>query len=158
MNKKYDLEKEIWTESDFEIMGWHDSIINGIVFLTENEDEQSEMLLDIDYIFQWINPIPPSKYFTFQVAPCTLVFKDVSDLTIDIETGQLWQIELEIEGLYRTDDSHWTLATQQGDIKFEATGFTQYVRQYPKHISGQQLTLAERGGVSFEKKVIKTSS
>ncbi len=159
LNKTYTLEKGIWTENDFELMGWHDSLIYGLAFLTENEESQSDMLFDIDYIFEWINPVPPAKHFTFQVAPCTLIFKNISDLTIDIETGRLWQIELEIADLNREikenpDTTQWTIETQRGDIKFEATGFTQFVRQHPKHITGQQLGITERGGISFDKKEI----
>jgi hypothetical protein len=44
MTDKYELEKWLWTESDFEMMGWHDSRVYAISF----SPEQSEIILDID--------------------------------------------------------------------------------------------------------------
>jgi hypothetical protein len=43
----FKLEKPIWTEEDFEIMGWHDSKVWGLL---ANPDEW-EYLIDLDYIF-----------------------------------------------------------------------------------------------------------
>lgn len=47
----YQLEKYLWTEEDFNQMGWHDSNIYAIAF-----GENFEFKLDIDYIFQWVHP------------------------------------------------------------------------------------------------------
>jgi hypothetical protein len=160
-SKIYNLEKSIWTEKDFNSMGWHDSRIHGFAITTDDENFQSELLLDIDYIFQWINPVPPDVYFTFFVAPCTLVFHNISDLTVDIETGRIVGVELEIADLHlvekreQTDIIYWNIETQQDDIKFEASGYTQYVRQNPKLVRGQKLSLDERNGIRFDKKEIK---
>ena len=151
----YNLEKSKWTEQDFKTMGWHDAMIYAFAFITENPEGQTDLLLDIDYIFDWIHPVAPAVNYKFQVAPCTLVFHNISDLVIDISTSRLWQIDLEIDNLYfeaEEERTYWVIETHRGYIRFEATGYTQYVRQRPKYTGGsQQLTLAERGGVSFAK-------
>ncbi|MEJ6979425.1 hypothetical protein WG906_03130 [Pedobacter sp. P351] len=48
---QYDLENQIWTEQDFDNMGWHDSSIYGIAF-----GRPYELSFDIDYIFKWVEP------------------------------------------------------------------------------------------------------
>ncbi len=45
----YQLEKNIWTDTDFEKMGWHDNHIYKIRLIKDLE-------LDIDYILQWNSP------------------------------------------------------------------------------------------------------
>ncbi|MDV4012483.1 hypothetical protein BAY06_08330 [Elizabethkingia anophelis] len=42
--------KDIWTDMDFEQMGWHDNYIHAIVFPNENQ----KLVLDMDYIFKWV--------------------------------------------------------------------------------------------------------
>jgi hypothetical protein len=86
--KGFDLEKKIWTEVDFNIMGWHD---NPIYALSLGGDDPviKGLLLDIDYIFEWIRPIPSETTFSFWIAPATLCFKDVSDVKINIENGPI---------------------------------------------------------------------
>jgi hypothetical protein len=46
MPNTYQLDKWLWTESDFEIMGWHDSNIYAVTF----SPEKFEIAFDIDYI------------------------------------------------------------------------------------------------------------
>ncbi|HWZ22054.1 MAG TPA: hypothetical protein VNW06_05340, partial [Cytophagaceae bacterium] len=64
--EQYHLEKKIFTEEDFDIMGWHDSLIHGISF-----GDNFQFLFDIDYIFKWVLE---DKHYMFWVSPCTLVF------------------------------------------------------------------------------------
>jgi|SRR5687767_7340153 len=77
---KHARPKSLWTEADFEIMGWHDARIYALAFL----EETFEFALDIDYILEWVKPVPPAERFTFWVSPCTLVFENVSELEIDL--------------------------------------------------------------------------
>ncbi|MBK8550757.1 MAG: hypothetical protein IPL53_06725 [Ignavibacteria bacterium] len=75
------LEKSIWTEQDFWDMRWHDACLHG--WAIENKgDQESDLLLDIDYIFAWIPPVPPSTHFAYWIAPCTVVFTNVSSFHI----------------------------------------------------------------------------
>jgi hypothetical protein len=96
MTQDYEVEKWIWTEDDFDIMGWHDSKIHALAFVPED----FEIAFDIDYIFQWIHPKPNETYFKFWVAPATLVFENVHDVEFDIES---YNGDLEIDGVTRKD-------------------------------------------------------
>ena len=91
---QYELEKWIWTEADFERMGWHDSKIYALAF----SPETFELLLDIDYIFEWVQPEPGKKFFKFWIDPATLVFQNVYDVDFDI---QAMGPELEILSIVR---------------------------------------------------------
>ncbi len=162
-SKNYKLEKAIWTDSDFEKMGWHDSNVYAISFLNSTDPDKNEFCLDLDYIFEWINPEPPEKTFSFWVSPCTLIFHNVFDLKINIESGLLANLELEIADIFceesvPEDKPHikiWKIELQSGDIQFQATGFKQIVRKKPIYKSTQNLTLSERGGISFDQKPYK---
>ncbi|TDD46491.1 hypothetical protein E1263_36435 [Kribbella antibiotica] len=147
------LEKYTWTEADFSLMGWHDAKVHAIS-VGENEDGQfppGRLLLDLDYIVRWVDPVLPSPYFSFWIAPATLVFE-----TWDIE-GELEPAVnlLEIADLHRLDSPDhlpyllWHIDGQNFDLRIRATGYTQYFRREPQHVSHQHLTMAQRGGLSF---------
>jgi hypothetical protein len=50
--QQYTIQKPVWTEADFEQMGWHDVHIHAVAF----RPEIFELWLDIDYIFGWVDP------------------------------------------------------------------------------------------------------
>ncbi|MGO4622608.1 hypothetical protein AB4Z34_16890 [Ensifer sp. 2YAB10] len=66
--------KAIWTDVDFNDMGWHDCRLYGIKLL----DEGFNLSLDIDYMFRW-------PELGFGVSPCVLKFFNVFDLKIDLD-------------------------------------------------------------------------
>lgn len=148
----YDLEKEIWSEADFKVMGWHDASIWSMV----SNATQFEYLLDLDYIFKWVHPKENETYFKFWVAPVTMVFENAFDVKIDIESqqGLIEVADLHMENPELTPNGKFTSHTyrfecQEGEITVNATGFKMYVRQKPKLIQGQSFDLEERGGISF---------
>jgi hypothetical protein len=152
------LQKRIWTQDDFEEMGWHDANIYGLTFEKKEGDSSADLLFDIDYIFKWNQPIPPSPSFTFWVAPCTLIFQQAFGLKIDLDTNvyELEGLEIADINLLKVDENdneaktyHWDIELQTGNIRFQSQGFKQIVRQKPFHTTGQSLSLDERGGVSF---------
>ena len=55
--------RAVWSDADFEQMGWHDATVWAVAFLAtdprETLDSSGELALDIDYIVQWIEPVPP---------------------------------------------------------------------------------------------------
>lgn len=154
MDESQLLEKWLWTQEDFERMGWHDGRVHALAFLPE----QFELCLDIDYIVRWVNPIPPANHFTFWVAPATLVFENVWEFKITLD-AQL--PEFSLFGIERTDEQPspngesrnwlWRLDGVEGDISFRASGYKQYFRRPPMHLQRQVLSLEERGGVSFDR-------
>ena len=155
---QYELEKWIWTETDFERMGWHDSKIYALAF----SPETFELLLDIDYIFEWIKPELGETNFKFWTAPATLAFQNVYDVDFDIQTVGP---ELEILSIVREQPRAprnaayidqdiewlWTLDCVQGEIKLWSVGYTQYIRAAPQSDKGQKIGLSARGGYSFAK-------
>lgn len=153
--ENYLLTKHIWTTSDFDVMGWHDSHVHGLAWKGE---EFKTLFLDIDYIFAWVNPVPPDHHFTFWVSPCTLVFNFVTNL--DAQIGDSMTAEIEIEDITKASpiegpkpfgtELPWTVQLQEGQICFSSTGYTQYVRERPIHIQNQKLSEEERCGFSFD--------
>jgi hypothetical protein len=148
----YKLEKPVWTQVDFNVMGWHDSKVWGIL---ANTDEW-ELLVDLDYIFKWVHPKGEEKYFKCWVAPVTMVFENVYDVKMNIESeqGEIEVADLHMENPRKTKNGKFTEYTfrfecQEGEITLSATGYKMYVRQKPRLLQGQQLEFTERGGVNF---------
>ncbi len=140
----YILEKNIWTEADFEQMGWHDATVYKMA-LTNN------LLLDIDYIFKWNSPEVEGLGFTFWVAPATLCFRNVKNLQFDIDV--LFDGAFEIEDIEKKEVAggiHWTIITRQGEFEFLSEGYTQAIRQQPSFQYQQFIGYGERSGLSVE--------
>ena len=136
--------KPIYTTHDFELMGWHDCTIYAIHRPSLGE---TKLLLDIDYIFKWINPVAPSPYYHFYISPATLVFEDVASLRMSIETNT----PLQINELTKPKNDHklWKIECQQGLIEFSATQFTQYNRRKPIETEECSLGRSPLNPVSF---------
>ena len=151
--------KVVWTDADFEQMGWHDNRVHGLSF--EDDGEDARLLLDIDYIVRWIEPEPPAEYFTFMIAPATLVFEGVEYLEGGIVAGDGGtRTALIIEGLdpptpepehgSRTDLRRWDFVGHNFELSFLALGFHQHFRMRPIHVVGEQfLSREQRDGISF---------
>lgn len=152
------LEKVVWTEEDFEVMEWHDSYIYAISF-----GVNYEFILDIDYIFKWVQPTADNEHFKFWVSPCTLVFENVHDLKFDIEISEPFELQISditrsnpqrpinADYIKRETEYHWIIGTQQGDITLKSVGYKQYVRQQPRLQDNQQIDFIERGKTSFDR-------
>jgi len=122
------LGKAVWTQSDFVQMGWHDVHIHAIAFATS----EYELILDIDYLFAWVEPDPPSEYFTFWMSPCTLIFRNVHSFTARIEWGlglEIGHVSCEEVGRPKNADIikediewKWLFECQEGEFCFHSTG------------------------------------
>lgn len=155
--ENYELDKWLWTELDFEEMGWHDVRIHAVAFLPE----VFELVLDIDYIFRWINPGAAETRFKFWVAPATLVFENVNDLKIDLEPNG----GIELQGIERSEPQKprnidyiehdieylWTLEAHSGEISLRSVGYKQYIRRTPIIATSPALDIEARGGLSFQR-------
>ncbi|UIR54785.1 hypothetical protein LZQ00_10905 [Sphingobacterium sp. SRCM116780] len=156
----FELKKSIWTEQDYDNMGWHDCNIYGMVFKEVNKETGfSDLAFDIDYIFKWINPIRPKINFLFWISPCTLVFKNTYGLVINIDrrgglTDMLEVADIILVSKHEEEKNKWVyewhIELQDGYIKFKSYGYTQYVRKYPILTESIMLSLEERGEISFE--------
>jgi len=154
----FKLDKSIWTHDDFDEMGWHDSNIYGFTIQKNEENWTADFLLDIDYIFKWVQPVPPAQTFTFWIAPCTLIFKECFDLHIDFKTDGGCLDLMEVADLYLKSKVEqeknkfvyeWVIELQQGVINLKSYGLEQIVRQNPSQRKQQILSLEERGGINF---------
>ncbi len=148
----YELEKEIWTEKDFCRMCWHDLRVWSMLA----ETDTYEYLVDIDYIFKWVEPKENQTHFSFFVAPVTMVFENVYDVRVNLESPQgfIEIAELHMENPELTPNGKFTTHTyrfecQEGEISLKATGYKMYVRQQPKLIESQSFNYIERGGIDF---------
>lgn len=156
MTPKYELEKTIWTEVDFDIMGWHDSPVYGMALFSDSTTFSTELVFDLDYIFQWINPIPPDRHFSFWIAPSTLVFKNIADLNIQMDPEPPNTFDFEILDIYRLEAFQqanrepywkWHIELGNGNIYFTSTGYEQIIKKVPSLT--RHLAYPDRGETNF---------
>lgn len=150
----FKLEKWVWTEDNFEKMGWHDCRIHGFCV----DEEKYQLFLDIDYIFEWV--IQKNNKYKFWVAPATLVFENVYDLHFDLNCSVIGieMFSLEKEEARKPFNSvtinkeiewKWNFDIQEGCLSFWSVGFKQYIRRPPVLIDTHFFSLTQRGGISF---------
>lgn len=142
----YKLEKSVWSESDFEIMGWHDCPIYGVQF-------EDNVAFDLDYIFKWVL-VENENSYKFWMSPATLIFEQARNLRIDIELEFINGLEIaEIhQKKIENNEYKYHIETQEGDIYLIASGYKQYIRKDPILKQSQGLSEKERGGYSFNTK------
>jgi hypothetical protein len=151
MSGRSNIEKAVWTESDFEVMGWHDCRVHAFT-LEPYEDESGKLLVDLDYITQWVQPTQLGTSFSFWVAPATLVFD--AAWAFEAEVSPYSNFALDLDRIERSDldqfgRSRWTLDGHQFTARLLAPGFKQFLRRAPIASPHQSLSMEARGGVSF---------
>lgn len=141
-------------------MDFHEVEVRGIGLVNDFPD-RIELLLDLDYILKWVN-LPDRQ--GLWVSPATLVFKSVFELKM---TLQATQSSLSIDHIERKElilpsgvkSFEWHFDFQDGDvghIRFVSTGFTMFIRQEPKLMTGNpHMMLDQRGGISFDRTIPK---
>lgn len=152
----YQLNKTLFTEDDFDEMGWHDNQIHAIAF----GPVHYELSFDIDYIFKWEQPLPGEKGYRFWISPATLVFENVYDLKIEqpypyyagLTMMDIYREEMEKERAWPVDKKvwKWTLDCLEASWVFSATGYRQFIRRKPVLLDQQRLEYDQRHGYSFE--------
>ena len=109
------MDEYLWTEKDFDEMGWHDNHVHGLQ-INEGEYGAGQLVLEIDYILEWINA-DEGKY-KFRILPAVLMFKGVTNLrlTLDYATPtaslgpfSIHAIERKIEARERYEAQIWTI-------------------------------------------------
>lgn len=150
----YRPEKLIWSNEDFEVMGWHDATVWGLAADTE----EFEYLIDLDYIFKWVSPASGENHFKFWVAPVTMVFENACDVRLDVcsQQGAIEVSDLHRELIGPSPNGRFTqyafrFECQEGELTLQATGYKMYVRKTPSLLETQSFSLAVRGGVSFSR-------
>jgi hypothetical protein len=156
-----------FTESDFDRLSWHDCHIWAVELRVgdpDNEDWTSDLVLDIDFIVEWLCGVGGGGQF--RVAPATLVFHGVTDPKIDIDwghsgfqtalhpvsIGQLERQRIQDQKVYLDRPYYsWKICLNwpdRGLITFGAVGFTQTLRAEPILSENQRLSRSERIGLT----------
>ena len=125
-----------WSDQDFESMGWHDNFIESLIF----PDENLKLCLNINYILDWIPQKITGHCYKFRVALAKLSFHNVLNLTFKLNFENSTSIFInEIvrcsKRLSPNKKMHiwdYRIITDQGDITFDSTGFTQTLISEPK--------------------------
>jgi hypothetical protein len=126
--------KEVWDNSDYPIMGWHDCRIYSIEFPLASDE--FKLQFDLDYIF---NISKSEGNMTFMIAPCVLTFEGVVNLSLDLDFGRRTDLDIlhlerkECERLKEANVKYWTyvIETRVGDITFDAFNYRQVVKKEP---------------------------
>jgi hypothetical protein len=152
----------ILTEINFDGLSWHDCHVYAIGFDVGSPDENdwtSDLILELDFIVEWLGP--SAGTFAFRVAPATLVFHGVTDPRIDITwektgfQGAIHEISIDAITRERIKDQKvflnrpyysWRIALNwpAGEITFGAVGFTQTLLADPVRQDGQHLSRSIR--------------
>jgi hypothetical protein len=141
----------------FDQSSWHDNAVYGVRLEVGDPDRgtwHSRLILDIDYILEWICGTAGGAQF--KVAPATLTFEDVTDLKLALDQGDSGcRIALQVPTIdtiqrERVVDQkicldrpywRWRIAFNQpqgGTMAFGASGFHQRFRADPV-VSDSQL-------------------
>lgn len=154
-----ELDRAVWTDDDFDSMGWHDASVHGIGFVEGEQPWLGRLLLDIDYIVEWVRPVPPSTSLSFRVAPATLVFEEAIDLSLRLSAGSVtFGVALQVLRLHRGRARSEALAPTHHDyriegadfdLRFTAARYRQVFRSRPVASPRQTLSAARRGLPSF---------
>jgi hypothetical protein len=143
-----------WTEQDFDSLCWHDCHVHGIRLRNPDEGYDFDLVLDIDYILEWITV---REGFNFSVAPALLTFREVDKLVVDLELA--YKEHLEISSIQRQESVsrpelglciyQWVvrfqpLASRDNQIRFLSDGFVQTLTKPARTIESQHLEDGER--------------
>src|SRR5215204_3431486 len=156
MIERFELEKRVWTDMDFEQMGWHDCRVYGIKLAREH----FEIAFVLDYIFKWGEPSRGETYYKFWISPATLVFESVYDIKLE-----LGEPDFEIDFIERTEPRRprnaeyikkdtewiWSLEAHRGALSFRSVGYQQFIRKLPVLSKHPILDTDMRGGISFDR-------
>jgi hypothetical protein len=153
-----------YTDADFDRLSWHDCHIWAVELHAGDPDDKdwtSDLVLDIDFIMDWICAVDGGGQF--RVSPATLVFLGVTDLKIDIDWGRSGfqaalhpaSIDYVVRELIPDQRVYldrpyynWRIRLNWPDsseIAFGAVGFTQSLRAEAILTEKQCLSLKERG-------------
>lgn len=129
-----------WYTADFESIQWHDVHVHGFRIVAD-ERGTAELVLDIDFILEWIPE--DGDRFRFRIAQAILQFHEVSGLRfgLDYVACSAGMSAFAIDRIERAplreiaDDEddrgpwRWRILVgwPEGQLEFEASGFSQWL-------------------------------
>jgi hypothetical protein len=122
-----------WTDRQFDEMSWHDNHVHALR-IVEGVHGAGELILDLDYILEWVKC--QDDKCEFRILPATLTFKDVTSLRISLDYAaasaalgpfsiQAIERRTERRGYYEAQVWRIVINWPVGEISFEANGFEQ---------------------------------
>nr|WTA64740.1 hypothetical protein OHB51_19635 [Micromonospora sp. NBC_00855] len=111
-----------------------------------------QLHLDLDYIVRRVDS-GPMRDVHFWVAPATLIFHSVWNIGGGLHSVCLpFELKnLRQEAPSQSGEPCWHLEGRDLDLRFQASGFTLYLRQPPRY-GARVLRMADRGGISLDPK------
>lgn len=142
----------------FEEYSWHDNAIHAVRVI-EGQHGSGELVLDIDFILEWLSPRAKDGGFEFRIAPAFLTFHDVSDLVISIDYASSTAAiqPMMIHEIHREavtypngfSSFNWKIEInwpRNSFISFCSSGFTQTLKAEPFVSGAQYLSPSQRVG------------
>lgn len=141
----------------FEDYCWHDNAIHGFRIIEGPDGCGGELVLDIDFIVEWLPPHGEDNAFGFRIAAAHLTFHDVSDLVISVDYASSTAAvqPMTIHEIHREVVTYpngystfaWRIEInwpRNSFISFHAPGFTQTLRGEPIVSGAQYLSPSQR--------------
>lgn len=146
------MPRQVWTDRQFDDMSWHDNHVHAIR-IVEGADGAGDLVLDLDHIVEWLDE--PNRGFRFRIAPALLTFHGVMffRISLDYATPSMAFAPFAIHDISRRAEQReryvaqlWTISLNwpNGEIAFEARGFTQRTAGEPILSDGQYLSPEQR--------------
>ena len=146
--------KFAWNLDDFHELNWHDATIWGICLENHELVDKArtvwplqQILLDVDYITQWVPGPTQRDPYSFYVAPMTMRITGVTDLSVNY-TMRASAGRMKIMDFWE-DSGQWHVAGMGLEMNFDCEAIEVFMRRGPQHSPHQALTLDQRGGVSY---------
>ena len=141
----------------FEDYCWHDNAIHGLRIVEGPDGCGGELILDIDFIIEWLSPQIEEKAFEFRIAPAYLTFHDATDLVVAIDYASctaalqpmtIHEIHREVVAYPNGYSSFaWKIEIswpRNSFISFRSPSFTQVLRAQPIVSGAQYLSPSQR--------------
>ena len=141
----------------FEEYNWHDSAVHGIRVIEGTDGCSGELILDVDYIVEWLEPKTAGAGFEFRIAPADLIFFEATDLVICVDysassaaLGPMSICQVQREPIAYPGGSSsfaWKIEMNwptNAFISFQSPGFKQALRAAPVVSGSQRLSVSQR--------------
>jgi hypothetical protein len=141
----------------FEEYTWHDNAIHGLRIVEGSDGCSGELVLDIDFIIEWLTPQSEEKPFEFIIAPAYLTFHETTNLTISVDYASctaalqpmiIHEIRRQVVTYPNGHSSFaWKIEInwpRNSFISFHSPNFTQILRTHPVVSGAQYLSPSQR--------------
>jgi hypothetical protein len=146
------MSAQTWSDHQFDEMSWHDNHVHALR-VVEGEHGAGDLVLDLDYILEWVKCEGDSC--EFRIVPAILTFKGVTNLRVSLDYAtptaalgpfSINTIERRTERRERYNAQLWKILVNWpvGEISFEGNGFEQRASREPVLSTAMYLNASER--------------